>query len=71
MMRRVATPGEVSRWEQSLAPHLPPERVAAVVGMLAEVVDDCPHCGEPVRRADERLRRGERLAHLRCARRAK
>jgi hypothetical protein len=66
-MRRCATPGELARWERELSPHMARERVVAVVAMLAEVVDDeCRGCGEPVRRCDPRMRRGERMAHLHC-----
>lgn len=66
-MRRTATPGEVARWEQDLSPHMARERVVAVIAMLADVVGDCPACGEPVRRCDRRrLSENSRLAHLAC-----
>ena len=68
MSRRVATPGEVSRWEQQLAPYMPHERVVAVVSMLAEVVSECPACGEAVRLCDCRRLLHERPAHLGCVR---
>lgn len=65
-MRRVATPGEIVRWEDELAA-LPEDRRRGVIGMLAEVVADCPVCDEPVRRCDRRILVGEHIAHLGCA----
>jgi hypothetical protein len=64
-MRRIATPGEISRWAAVLDV-LDPERRDAVIAMLSEVVGDCPACDEPVRRCDARRLVGGRLAHVRC-----
>ena len=66
-MRRTATPAEVAGWHEQLEPHMPEERAVAAVGLLSEVVADCPVCEEPVRRCDPRRRVGEHLRHLRCA----
>jgi hypothetical protein len=65
-MRRIATPGELSRWRQQLTT-LCEDRRVAVIQMLCEVVSDCDWCDGPVRRCDSRGRVGDRLVHLRCA----
>jgi hypothetical protein len=65
-MRRIATPGELSRWRQELAP-LREDRRVAVIRMLSEVVADCHGCEGPVRRCDSRGLVRDRLVHLRCA----
>jgi hypothetical protein len=65
-MRRIATPGELSRWRQQLA-SLREDRRVAVVRMLSEVVSDCDWCDGPVRRCDSRGLVRDRLVHLRCA----
>ena len=65
MSRHVATPGELRQWREKLAP-LRPERIDGILRLLSEVVDECPSCGDPVRRCDcRRLVRG-RLFHLSC-----
>jgi hypothetical protein len=66
-MRCCATPGEVQRWHEQLAPHMPADRVVAVIRLLADVVTDCPVCDEAVRRCDPRVLHGGELLHLRCA----
>ena len=64
-MRRTCTPGERARWWRELA-SLPHERRAAVIRMLAEVLNDCHWCDGPVRRCDSRGLVRNRLVHLRC-----
>lgn len=67
MTRCVATPGELRIWRESLCP-LPDDRIDDCLRLLSEVVADCPHCEEPVRRCDpRRLIDADRLAHLACA----
>jgi hypothetical protein len=65
-VRRFATPREIADWEEELA-SLAPERREAVVAMLSEVVGDCPHCEEPVRRCDGRRPIDGELYHLACS----
>jgi hypothetical protein len=66
MSKRVATPGEISHWRESLSP-LPQNRLDAVLRLLSEVVAECPACEEPVRRCDPRRVIEDRLVHLACA----
>ncbi len=64
-MRHAATPGEVQRLHDYLAP-LPEHRREPIVSFLTEIVGDCPDCEGPARRCDPRVLRAGRLCHLVC-----
>ena len=56
---------QVARWLDELD-SLPPDRGAAVIRLLGEVVADCPVCGLPVTRSDRRAPSEAGLGHLDC-----